>query len=40
MMETIKETEKNFENIGKVTEKKDKSGGNMLDILDSLDNND
>jgi hypothetical protein len=33
------EVEKNFENIGKVTEKKDSGVGNMLDILDSLNGN-
>ena len=32
------EVEKNFENIGKVTEKQDHSVNNMLDILDSLEN--
>ena len=32
------EVEKNFENIGNVTENKDGGIGDMLDILDSLDN--
>jgi hypothetical protein len=32
------EVEKNFENIGNVTEKTDSGIGNMLDILDSLEN--
>lgn len=32
------EVEKNFENIGNVTEKKDSNINDMLDILDSLDN--
>ena len=32
------EVEKNFENIGNITEKKDSNVNDMLDVLDSLDN--
>jgi hypothetical protein len=38
LMDNDKEVEKNFENIGNTTEKKDNSAIDMLNILNNLDN--